>query len=947
VIPWEHAPSNVRGAADGGGMSVIVGSAMAMSFTEPRPGLRGRRVECGVLEGLLEQARAGLSGVLVLRGEAGVGKTALLDHLADQAAGARIERVAGVETEIELPFAGLHQLCRSMAADLERLPGEQRAALRTAFGLDVGEPPDRFQVGLGVLGLLAESAATAPVACLVDDAQWLDRASRQCLAFAVRRLHGEGVAVVLAIREPADDDEFRGLPELRIGGLTDDVGRALLRSTFPVPIDEQVLDRVVAEARGNPLALRELAAGMTPADLAGGFALTDVDTPLANRIEQRYVGQVELLPAETRRLLLVAALEPVGDAALLWRATAQLGIAADAVGPAQAAGLIEVGLRVRFRHPLVRSAVRRAADHRDRRAAHGALAAVSDPDRDPDRRAWHLAHSVDGPDEAVAAELERSAGRARDRGGDAAAAAFLERAAALTPDSGRRGARSVDAAYASYYATAVPTLALELLAIAERCPLDALQLARLERLRAQISFTVPQLLAAARGLEPLDPALARDTYLDAFAAAVYVGRVDGGSGEREAARAGLQAPVAPDPPRALDLLLDGLATRAVEGLPAGVDLLRRAVEAFSLDGRRADEDVEWLFLVTPVSRELWDDDRWDRLSARAVRLTRSAGALSSLPTVLMERVLFEVQAGEFAKASVLRDEARVVEQWADTFAERYAGSILAAWTGREADASELIRRTVATASEMGEGISLAVADYAHAVLANGLGRYEEAVVAAQRACAHDDLGLVGWSLGELVEAAVRSGSQEIAGSALERLAERTAGAGTEWALGTLARARALCATDDEVESLHREAVERLGRTRMPLHTARAHLVYGEWLRRENRRVDARAQLRIAYDTFADAGAEAFAERSRRELAATGETVRKRDVDTRVDLTPQELQVARLASQGCTNAEIAGELFISARTVEWHLRKVFTKLGISSRRELANAIEPRRGSLAAG
>jgi DNA-binding CsgD family transcriptional regulator len=914
----------------------------AMTNGVPRWPLRGRRSECEALDGLLAGVRAGHSGVLVLRGESGVGKTALLENLVGRATGFRIVRAAGAEFEIELAFAGLHQLCAPMLVGLGGIPDRQRAALATALGLSGGDAPDRFLVGLATLGLLSEAAERRPLLCVVDDGQWLDRASAQALAFVARRVLAEPIALVFAVREPSETEEFAGLPELEVGSLSEPEARATLDSAIRGPIDVRVRDRIVAEAHGNPLALLELPRGLTPAELAGGVGLPDT-MPLASRIERSFVRQIRSLPSETQRLLLVAAAEPIGDVTLLWRAAERLGIAPDAASPAITAGLIELGARARFRHPLVRSAVCRSAPVAERQAAHRALADVTDAEKDPDRRAWHRAQGAAGPDEAVAGELERCAARAQGRGGVAAAAAFLARATELTPDPAGRAARALAAARAKLDAAA-PDAAFELLVTAEIGPLDALQRARLERLRAKVVFAKtrgsdapPCLLDAAKRLEPLDAALARETYLDAFGAAIFAGRESVGGGVVGVAEAARAAPPAPQPPRPIDLLLDGLAMRFTDPYAAAVRPLRQALEAFAATDELGG-DMRALWLACRVASDVWDDELWHELATRAVGLAGDAGHLSVLPITLTYRAGVHVHAGEFDAAAGLVEEAAAITEATGSAALWYTSLVLAAWRGQEDRALELIQRGVNDARVRGEGRAIALAHYATAVLYNGLGRYEDALAAAQRACAYEDLGLFGWALEELVEAGARSGNPEVALDALLRLEEETRAAGTDWALGILARSRALVSDGDAPDALYREAIERLGRTRIAVHSARAQLLYGEWLRRESRRVDAREQLRAAHETFSRIGADAFAERARRELSATGETVRKRTVETLDDLTTQEAQVARLAAQGRTNPEIGAQLFISPRTVEYHLHKVFAKLDIRCRKELRGALE---------
>ncbi|HEX6617053.1 MAG TPA: LuxR family transcriptional regulator [Gemmatimonadales bacterium] len=918
-------------------------------MSDPQHGtdLRGRGSERASLDRLLDDVRGGQSRVLVLRGEAGIGKTALLEYLAANASGCRVARAAGVESEVELAFAGLHQLCAPLLSHLAHLPDPQRDALGTAFGLTAGAATDRFLVGLAVLTLLSEVAEERPLVCLVDDAQWLDRASAQVLGFVARRLLAEPVAMVFALRAPNEDVELRALPVMVVAGLSDVDARALLDSVTPGRLDERVRDRIVAESSGNPLALLELPNGLTAAELAGGFGRPDA-RPLANLIEQSFLRRVRALPVETQRLLLTAAAEPVGDVTLLWRAAEVLGIAAAAAAPAAAERLVELGARVRFRHPLARSAAYRAAAVEERQAVHRALAEVTDPRADPDRRAWHRAQAALGPDETVADELERSAGRAQTRGGMAAAAAFLERATDLTPDPARRGVRALAAAQAKFEAGAA-NAAYGLLAAADMGPLNELQRARVARMRAHIVFAQSRgrdapalLLDAAKRLEALQAGLAREAYVEALGAEIFVGRLGARHGVRiaEAARG---APPPSEPPRPTDLLLDGLAMRFTVGYAAGVQPLKRALHLFREQARCGmDGMVRWLWTACPVAPEplaadLWDDHAWHELATQAVRLARDAGALATLPIALSYRAGVHVHAGEFAAASALIQEADSITEATGHAPLRYTSLALAAWRGEEAHARGLIQAAVKEANARGEGRALGLAGYASAVLYNGLGRYRAALDAAREACEYDDLGFFGWCLVELIEAAVRSGATDVAAAALGHLEERAPAAATDWALGSLARGRALLEDGPAAEALYREALDRLGACRMVVHLARAHLVYGEWLRRQNRRVDARKQLRIAHEMLDQIGAEAFAERARGELLATGETVRKRTADSRDALTAQEALVARLAAQGRTNPEIGAQLFISSRTAEYHLRKVFTKLGISSRRSLRDAL----------
>jgi DNA-binding CsgD family transcriptional regulator len=909
---------------------------MAVSLAS---GFLDRASEREVLDRLLAHVREGESGVLVIRGEAGIGKTTLLRYAARHASGFRVAQVTGAEAEMELPFAGIHQLCAPLLDHLDALPQPQQVALNVALGLASGDVPDRFLVGLAVLGLLSAAAEERPLLCVVEDSQWLDNASGLILGFIARRLLAESVAIVVSVREPNARHDFDGLPELLLRGLAEEDARTLLINAVPGRLDDRVRDRIVAETRGNPLALLDLPRSMSAAELAGGFELLAA-TDLPRQLEDRYLQRAGELPEATQRLLLLAAAEPVGDATLVWRAAHGLGIESSALAPAEDAQLVEVGARVRFRHPLVRSAVYRAAAVSERRAAHRALAEATDSGTDPDRRAWHRAHAAVGVDEEVAAELERSADRARARGGAAAAAAFLAHAAELTPDPPERGRRALAAAQAKFDAAASDA-ALELLATAELAPLDELQRARLERLRAEIAFARTRgsdapvlLLDAARRLEPLDAAMARETHLEAMAAAMFAGRLGDKPDVREVAEAAQAAPAAQQPPRAIDLLLDGLSTRFTEGYSAGLAPLRSGLGAFrDVEGLTA-SDVRWLWLACRLAQDLWDDELWYVLATRGLRVARETGALSVLPIAATYRASLHVHAGEFGAASSLIEEADAITQATDMAPLKYASLMLAAWRGNEADGLELIEAGRLEATARGEGMGLGVIAWATALLYNGRGRYAEALAAAQRGCEHDDVGLFAWSLAELIEAGVRSGATDATSAALDRLSARTRASGTDWALGIEAGSRALLSDTRDAEPLYREAVERLARSRGVVHLARARLLYGEWLRRENRRTDAREQLRAAHEMFSDIGAEGFAERARHELMATGETARKRSDDARGVLTPQEAHIARLARDGLSNPEIGAQLFISPRTVQYHLRKVFLKLDITSRNQLS-------------
>jgi DNA-binding CsgD family transcriptional regulator len=903
------------------------------------PAFLGRSGERAVLDRLLETARGGQSAVLLIRGEAGIGKTALVRYAARRAGGFRVAQIAGVESEMELPFAGLHHLCAPMLAQLSALPDPQQNALRVSFGLSSGDAPDRFLVALAALTLFAEVAGERPLLCLVDDAQWLDAATSQVLGFIARRLLAESVALVFTVREPNDERELADLPELSLRGLQDDDARALLAAVIPGRIDDRVRDRLVAETRGNPLALVELPRGKSAGELTGGFGLPGAGT-LPSQIEDHFRERIAALPEATQRLMLLTAADPLGDATLLWRAAATLGVERQAAEAAADEQLLEIGAQVRFRHPLVRSAAYREASLTDRRAVHGALAAATDPETDPDRRAWHRAHAAIAPDEEVAGELIESASRAQGRGGIAAAAAFLERAVTFTPDPGERASRALTAAQMKLEAGDL-SAAGSLLAAADAGPLDELGQARAQRVHAQIAFDArrgsdapPLLLRTAQRLEPLDAELARETHLKALVAAIYAGRLATDPAPVDVARAALSAPLGPEPLPASQLLLLGLATRLTDGYSVAAPKLAAALRAYLAEERH----VDWVWVAYSLAAmELWDDEAWLELAVSQAELTRATGTLILLPFALDYLAGFHIQAGDLSLASGLLDEAESLDLGIRAETLPYVPLRLAAWRGDLSTALNLVEVMIGGAHSRGEGCAVTVAEYATAILYNGLGEYELAFEAAQKAAAADEIATSSWALSELVEAAARSGRQEIAHQSLDQLRERTCASGTSWAKGTEARAGALLDGGESAEQLHREAIEALGQTRMAAHLARARLSYGEWLRRENRRVDAREQLRQAYDFFAKIGADGFADRARRELLATGEKVRKRRDDTRDELTPQEKQIARLARDGRTNPEIGAELYISPRTVEWHLRQVYTKLGISSRKGLRGAL----------
>jgi DNA-binding CsgD family transcriptional regulator len=903
--------------------------------------LLGRRDERERVESVLIAARSGHGGTLVIHGEPGIGKSTLMGHAMDSAAEFRVLRAVGNEAEREFAFAAAQQLCVPTLATLEELPVPQRDALGVAFGQVTGSAPDRLLVGLALLGLLSHLASKEPVLCVVDDAQWLDRESAQAFGIVARRLGSERIAFLFGARVVPGD--LNRLPDLFLDSLGPSDARHLLRSALPDPFDEHVLERILAESHGNPLALLELPHGLTSAELAGGFALP-VSVPLAGRIEASFRRRIAKLPSSTRLLLLVAAVESTGDSVLVWRAAQELGVDKSAAAAGEADGLLEMSPRVIFRHPLVRSAVYQAASAADRRNVHRALAEATEEDVDPDRRAWHFAQAAWHPDDDVATDLELSAGRAQARGGFAAAAAFLERAAELTVDSRQRVARSLSAAEAKRQAGALDA-ALEIASRAERDPLDDFQRAQLDVLRARISFASDRgceaprlLLAAAQHLEIHDPRRARETYLDAITAALFAGNLANGGHARDVARAALAAPQGVGTLSASDQLLKGLALLVAEGPAAGTPVTKQALEVFRGSTITTEERLRWSWLAGRTAAFIWDYDTWDALTSRQIEVARAAGALSVLPLTLSTIAGVRLFAGRLTEAESLFEQAEAVADATDTRTARYAAVLVAAYRGCEREARELIDAATKDFAARGEGMGVSLTHCATAVLCNGLGRYEEAYVAAEEALTDpSELWFWPWATVELIESSSRTGRTDSAVPALERLTESTAASGTEWAGAVEDRCRAVLSQGALAEKLYRSAIDRLLPTALRLDLARTHLLFGEWLRRENRPVDAREQLRAAHELFTGFGSESFAERARIELRATGEHARKRSPDTDNQLTPQEARITQLVAQGGSNAEVAAQMFISPSTVEYHLHKVFRKLGVKSRTQLARQV----------
>lgn len=904
--------------------------------------LLDRRSERRALRELIDEVRNGRSRTLVIRGEPGVGKTALLDDLIEGAGDLTVVRVTGAQSEMELAYAALHQVCAPLLDRLPALPVPQREALARVFGLAPGSAPDRFLVALAALSLLADAAIERPLVCVVDDAQWLDRASAQALAFVARRLAAESVALVFAVRSTSRTPELDGLPELEVPGLAPDDAAALLGSIVRASIDGRARDRIIAETRGNPLAILELPKSLTPEEIASGYVLP-AGHALAGELEAGFRGRLLGLPPSTRLLLLVAAADPFCDAAAVSRAARALGVGPDAAAAAVRAGLCEPGAGLRFRHPLVRSAVYRAAPSDDLRRVHEALASTTDAAADPDRHAWHSARAVVGPDEDAAARLEQAAERSFERGAPASAATFLRLAAELTPDPAARARRELAGAGAELSAGELES-ASTLLASAEAGPLGererriaAVQRARMAFATERGGIAVGMLLDAASALEPFDPAAARAAYLEALGATLFAGPREGADGPADVARRASAGIREPDRPAdGSELLLRGLA---LDDPAARAELLHRALDAYADE---VDAKSDWLpdnAFAAVAAAWLWDDARWRRFSAHHVEVVRASGAVGDLPLALVPRTFATTFAGEFASAATLADEVDTLAEVTGTRLVPFGTVCLTAWRGDATRLAELLASHLDDAAARGEGSAVAMLSWADALHRNAEGRFDLALESARRAAElRQPLDAAGsWGLVELVEAASRVGDDGAAASALDELSSSTRASATDWALGVEARCRALAANGADPEDDYREAVARLGRTGMRTEHARAHLVYGEWLRRAQRTSDARTYLRAAHDRFTEIGAAEFARRAARELRATGVAPRGGRARSTHGLTAQEEQVARLAISGLSNPEIAGRLFLSTRTVEYHLHKVFTKLRVTSRHQLGAAL----------
>jgi DNA-binding CsgD family transcriptional regulator len=908
--------------------------------------LLGRGGDCGALDDLVAAVRQGRSQSLVLVGEPGIGKTRLLRYAAQAADGVRTVSIAGVESELRLGFAALHRMLVPFLDRISLLPAPQRDALGSAFGLAAGPPADRFLVGLSVLTLLADAAAEQPLIWLVDDAQWLDRESLDVLGFVGRRLYADSIGLLFGAREASPAlTALAGLPTRRLRGLEPAAARALLATSISGSLNARAAARIVAETGGNPLALLELAGQLTPDQLAGRSPLPQ-RLPAGRHLHGHFLRQVQMLPPATGSFLLLASAASSDDPAALWRAAALLGLGPDAADPAVARDIVSVDPRVAFRHPLIRAAVYEGAPPADRRGVHGALATIAGRDGFPDQAAWHRAAATVVPDEDVAADLERSAARAERRGGYVAQATFLARAAELTPDARERAVRLFAAAQAHLVAGDA-TLAEASLDLAAPRLAEAGLHAAAQRLRASIAVFFSRhkdapalLLDTAAAISPPDAALIRGMLFEALQAALVARQYTAGTTPAEVALAALRAPADPaGTVTATDLLLDGFATRIAVGYSSAVPLLRAAVAALFTDGQPVPAGIPAIILGQFAADDLWDDQGRRAMLRRAEAIQRRHGALGSLRVILAGLSTSELWAGRPAEAEARYFEAAEISALIGIPRPASTGVLLdlRAWQGREQESRALAATTEQWGHERGAAVLAFFALIGLTVLELSLGRYVEALSWARRIYDDDPPGFGNRILPEIVEAGARGGDDRAAHAALRRLAERATASGTPWALGVLARSRALLAPAPDAETLYRAAIAHLTESSVRTELARAHLLYGEWLRRQKRRKDARSQLRTACDMFDAMGAAAFARRTRAELLAVGDSPYQPAERPGPDLTPQEAQVSRLAAAGATNAEIATHMFVTTSTVEYHLSKVFRKLSITSRRQLATAL----------
>ena len=922
--------------------------------------LIGRSAEQAALGRLVDSLAHGLSAALVLRGDAGVGKTALLAQLPHIAPDVDFTWLSGVESETSLGFAGLHRLLIPHLHRMQEVPPVQRSALASALGLTEAKPTNVFLVGQAVLTMLADAAQARPLVCVIDDAQWLDQESVEVLAFVARRLFAEQLGVVFSVREPPRNQQFEGIAELSISGLETEEAAAMLATITSQRVDPKVAEHVAQMVAGNPMAVGEVGRQLADARLTPDLLLNG-PLPLGRRLEEHFRTQVQDLPASCRAVLLLAATHTSTDTAVLRRAAALDGLDLEAAAPAQTNSLIERGADIRFRHPLIRAAVYAAASPAERRHAHKTLAAVIDKTTDRDQHAWHLAAATLLPNENVAAELEGCAVIARSRGGYSDEASFLARAAALSPDSSRAASRYLDSATAALNSGA-PHRATELLNLATPHLREPFARVHAQLIHVDIIINsglepytalTSKRLEAARALITSDSALARQTLLEAIRSGILCGSYSSDTTLEQLGRTALDLWPALDGAHSVDdFLLQGLATAITDRFTEAAPALRRAVGMLDqiVSGTELESSTRLMIFDTRVYLGhyaaicIFDDRRLIRLLRDAVDSQRERGILHSLVIGLHILAIHESVMGNISSAVAHKEEAHAVAKALGYTGQRMSATLpnaqLLAWQGRDHEVLEVTTSMFAFAGYLQVGELKRAARHALIVMHIGRGDYEQAFATGMQGLADNYTHLEVESLPSIIEAALRTGRQDVADDVLSKLRTIALASGTNWALGLLTRCSALAAAHKiEAEALYRESIAYLDETIVLTDQARAHLAYGEWLRRQQRYIEARTELRIAYDMFFSMGAPAFAERARVELAAAGAKIKKAKIGTLSTLTPQETQVVELAATGATNQEIATRLFLSTHTVAYHLTKAFRKLGVSSRRELIMANVP--------
>jgi len=891
----------------------------------------GRQAQLGALSELVEGARERRGGAIVVSGEPGVGKTTLIGHALANRLDVSVLRVAGVQFEKGFAFAAVHRLFQPLLAESKELAEPILAVLETAFGMREGRVPDADDVGAALLGLLSEAASGGPVVCVIDDAQWVDDPSARALAFLAEAIAAEPVAMIFALPEAGTVPALAALPQVQVARLSAEDARALLAAEFHAPLDRRVRERIIAEARGNPLALLELPHRSGPGHFAGGFGLPDAAPP-ADGVEDGFRERLTALPDATRLLLLLAAADPLGDQELLWRAADSLGVGSGAAAPARDAGLLGDGEGVIFRHPLVRSAVYRAAGGDDRRRVHRALAEATDPALDPERRIWHHAQAAAGPDKQIAGDLEYWAVNVQSRGGVAASAAFTGRSAALTADRELRAERLLAAARSKIEAGALDD-AEGLLSAAEASSLSARQRAHRDRLLGRIAFLSRNMqpaldlqLKAAAQFARLDPSLARACHLDAIETGMLAGRT--GDAMMVTIREASAAPPAPGTPTSADLLLDALVALYTGDRRRGLAIL-----APILDDTRNEVWLRHPLLGCLLAGEAWHIEAFVNIASWQVESARSTGSVSTIPIGLMTLTAASVWGGDTPGEMALLSLGESLADVTGLAQPCYARVVSAAFHGFEPAASRQIRAIEVEARKRGEGLTVSCCAWAEAVLGNALADYPRALAAARAATSYREAGIHGQSLLELTEAAVRCGDRDAALSAYGELVELTGSPSAGWGAEVQACAAALVAENDVAEQRYRDALTLLGAGHNAVWIGRTHLLFGEWLRRQGRRREAREQLGRAHDVFAASGLAAFAKRAAAEMQATGEKARSRGGAATDELTAQETAIVQLVVAGATNREIAAKMFLSPRTIDTHLRSIFRKLGVTSRRQL--------------